>query len=106
MFVRQVSIHLKADVTAAFTNTIEKEILPALRKQQGFQDELTMVVPGGRDAVAISLWDNKENAEAYNKSGYPEMLKLLAKVSDGTPQLRVFDVANSTFHKIAASIAA
>jgi hypothetical protein len=106
MFARQVSIHLKADVTAAFTNTVENEILPGLRKQQGFQDELTLVVPGGRDAVAISLWDNKENAEAYNKSGYPEMLKILAKVSDGTPQVRVFDVANSTLHKIAASVAA
>ena len=106
MFARQVSIHLKADVTAAFTNTLEKEVLPALRKQPGFQDELTLVVHGGRDAVAISLWDNKENAEAYNKSAYPEMLKILAKVTDGLPQVRLFDVTSSTFHKIAASVAA
>ncbi|HKR30422.1 MAG TPA: hypothetical protein VJT08_08090 [Terriglobales bacterium] len=106
MFARQVSIHLKADVTAAFANTIEKEVLPALRKQQGFQDELTLVAPGGRDAVAISFWDNKENAEAYNKSAYPEMLKILGNVTDGPPQVRVFDVTNSTFHKIAASVAA
>jgi len=47
-----------------------------------------------------------ENAEAYNKRDYPEMLKLLAEVSDGTPQVRVFDVSNSTFHKIAATVAA
>jgi hypothetical protein len=105
MYARQVSVHLKA-ATSAFTNTVEKDILPALRKQKGFQDEITFIEAGGRDAVAISFWDNKDNADAYNKSAYPEMLKLLAQVSDGTPQLRVFDVSNSTFHKIAAAVAA
>jgi hypothetical protein len=105
MYARQVSIHLKA-VTSAFTNTIEKEILPALKRHKGFQDEITFIEAGGRDAVTISLWDSVENAEAYNKRGYPEILKLLAQVSDGTPQVRVFDVSNSTFHKIATTVAA
>jgi len=105
MYARQVSFHLKA-LTSTFTNTMEKEILPELRKQHGFQDEITFVEPGSREAFAISLWDTKDSAEAYNKNGYPEMLKILAKVSDGNPQLRVFDVSNSTFHKISASVAA
>src|SRR2546426_8495791 len=33
--------------------------------------------PNGKDAVAISLWDRKENADAYSRDTYPEVLKNL-----------------------------
>jgi hypothetical protein len=52
------------------------------------------------------LWDKAENAEAYNRGTYPEVTKLLATVVEGPPQVETFDVANSTFHKIAAAVAA
>jgi len=54
------------------------------------------------DVNAISLWDNKEQAEAYNATGYPEVLKSLNKVLDGAPRVRVSDVISSTLHKTAA----
>jgi hypothetical protein len=73
-----------------------------LRKQKGFQDEITFVVPGGTEAVAISLWDQKLNAEAYGRAVYPQVLRALAKVVEGTPQVQTSEVSNSTFHKIAA----
>ena len=91
---------------AEFTQRIEKDILPLLRKQNGFQDEITFVVPGGTEAFGISLWDKKENAEAYNRGTYPEVTKILAKVVEGTPQVETYEVSNSTFHKIAAAVAA
>ena len=106
MFARNVSMHLKPNTLAEFTQTVEKEVIPFLRKQKGFQDEITFAIPGGTDVVAISLWDNKENADSYNTAGYPETLKSLAKVLDGTPKVRISDVMNSTFHKIAAPVAA
>ena len=105
MFARSVSIRLKTNGVAEFTRLIEKEALPVLRKQKGFQDELTFVVPGGGEAVAISLWDEKENADSYGRNAYPEVLKALGKVVEGTPQVRTFEVCNSTFHKIAAPVA-
>lgn len=101
MFARNVSMRLKANSVAEFTQTLEKEIIPLLRKQKGFQDELALVVPGGTEAVAISLWDQKENAEAYSRGTYPDVLKALAKVVEGTPQVHTFEVSNSTFHKLA-----
>ena len=106
MFARNVSMHLKASSLAEFTQLLEKEVIPMLRKQKGFRDEITFSIPGGTDVIAISLWDSKENAETYNKAGYPEALKSLAKVLDGTPNVRISDVVNSTFHKIAAPVAA
>jgi heme-degrading monooxygenase HmoA len=106
MFARTVSLRLKPNSIAGFTYTIEKEVLPLLRKQKGFQDEITFVVPGGTEAVAISLWDQEQDAEAYNKRTYPEVRKALDKVLEGTPEVQTYEVSNSTFHKIAAKTAA
>jgi len=106
MFARNVHLRLKPNSVAEFTQTIEKEILPLLQKQPGFQDEITFVVPGGTEAVAISLWEKKENAEVYNRGSYQKVLRGLAKVVEGTPWVQTFEVSNSTFHKIAARAAA
>jgi hypothetical protein len=106
MFARSVSIRLKTNGVAEFTRLIENAALPVLRKQKGFQDELTFVVPGGGEAVAISLWDEKQNADSYGRNAYPEVLKALGRVIEGTPQVRTFEVCNSTFHKIATPVGA
>ena len=65
MFARSVSIRLKPNSVAEFNGTLENEILQLLRKQKGFRDELALVTPNGSEVVAISLWDQKENADAY-----------------------------------------
>ena len=106
MFARNVSIHLKPNSSVAFTKQIEDETIPTLRKQAGFQGELTFLATGGTEAVAISIWDNKENADAYARTGYPEVLKNLNKFVEGTPNVKTYEVANSTFHKIAAGVTA
>ena len=106
MFARRVTMHLKPNSITEFTQRLEKEIIPLLRKQNGFQDEITFVGPGNTEAFGISLWDKAENAEAYNRTTYPEVTKLLARVVEGTPQVATYEVANSTFHKIAAAVTA
>jgi hypothetical protein len=106
MFARRVHMHLKPNSVAEFTQKLEKEILPLLRKQKGFQDEITFVGHGGTEAFGISLWDEAENAETYSRGTYPEVTKILATVVEGAPEVETYDVANSTFHKIAAAAAA
>src|SRR5690242_12856045 len=106
MFARKVHMHLKPNSVAEFTQRLEKDVLPLLRKQKGFQDEITFIGQGGREAFAISLWDKPENAETYNRGTYPEVTKILATVVEGATQVETYDVANSTFHKIAAAAAA
>jgi hypothetical protein len=80
VFARIVTMRLKPNTGAEFTQTIETRILPILRRQKGFRDEMTFVAPGGTEAVGISLWDQKEQAEAYNSNAFPEVLKELAKL--------------------------
>ena len=93
---------LKANSVPEFNRLIENEILPLLRKQTGFRDEITFVAPERSEVLAISFWETKENAEAYNRTGYPEILKIVSKVCEGTPKVETFELANSTFHKLAA----
>jgi heme-degrading monooxygenase HmoA len=95
-------MQLKANSSSQFTQTLEKEVIPLLRKQEGFQDEVAFIVPGGAEAITISFWQSKDKAEAYSRTGYPEVLKALSQVVEGTPQLQGYEVSNSTFHKIAA----
>lgn len=106
MFARNIALRLKPNMLAEFTRTLENEVIPMLRKQKGFQDEITFCNLGGMDVIAISLWDTQENAEVYNATGYPEVLKCLNKVLDGSPRVRVSDVISSTLHKTAVGVAA
>jgi hypothetical protein len=93
-------------MSAEFSQTIEKKILPILRKQKGFRDEITFIASGGMEAVGISLWDSREQAGAYNSGSYQEVSRELNRLVEGTPSVQTYDVANSTAHKIAARPAA
>src|ERR1700753_2593929 len=102
MFTRHVIMQLKANSAAEFTRTVEKDVLPMLRKQKGFRDEITFISTDDSEAIANSFWETKEDAEAYDRAGYQEVLKALSNVLDGTPRVGTATVSNSTFHKIAA----
>jgi hypothetical protein len=102
MYARHVSFTLKAK-REELTQTFDKDILPLLQKQNGFADEITLVSADGKDAIAISLWERKENADVYSRETYPQVLKSLARLVEGTPQVRGYEVASSTFHKAGAT---
>ncbi len=99
MFARNVSFHLKLNSLSDYTRSFEKDVLPLLRKQNGFKDEITFAGPGGVDVTVISLWENKKDADNYNASLYPQVLKTLARFIEGTPQVHTFDVVTSTLQQ-------
>lgn len=103
MYSRNVSFKLKPKSATEFTSLLEEVVIPLLRRQKGFEDEISFVAPERNEAVAISLWDQKEDAEAYTRKTYPEVLRALSKVIEGAPKVETFEVANSTSHQIAAS---
>ena len=106
MFARSVSIQLKPNSFAEFTRTLDKEVIALLRKQKGFKDEITLVGQDGKEVIAISVWDLRENAEAYHRGTFPEVLKILANVVEGTPEVRTYEVASSTLHQIVSTATA
>jgi heme-degrading monooxygenase HmoA len=102
MFARSVTMRLKPNTVSEFNKTLEKEILPLLQKQKGFRDELTLVSSNGSEVLGISLWDQKQDAEAYNRAAYPDVQRILSKVIEGTPQVQTYEVSLSTIHKMAS----
>ena len=65
MCARTVHMQRKLNSVAKFNQTLANDILPLLRTQPGFQDEMTFVVPGGMEVVGIGLGEQQEHAEAY-----------------------------------------
>ena len=103
MFGRQVTLKLRTNSATELTRINELEILPILRKQKGFRDETTFIAPERSEAIANSFWDTKADAEAYDHTAYPEVLKTLSNVIDETPTVKNFEFASSTFYQVAAS---
>jgi hypothetical protein len=101
MFARHMMLQLKPNLVKEFPVTFEKEILPLLRKQNGFVDELLLVTPEKKEVVAISLWETKEYAEIYTREVYPQIEKIVARFIEGVPTVKKFETQYSTFHKVA-----
>jgi heme-degrading monooxygenase HmoA len=99
MFARKVAARLKPNSLTKFTNLMECEILPWLRKQEGFLDLITLATRDGREVATISFWDHQGNARAYNSYGYPEALKILEEILEGAPYVKTFEVVSSTFRR-------
>jgi hypothetical protein len=52
------------------------------------------------------LWDSDDDANAYSRGPYRQVLKALENVIGGPPEIHLFEVSNSTFHKNGAPVAA
>lgn len=92
-FARNVQFQVKSGKEAELNTLFEKEVLPMLRKQEGFQEEVTLVNPKG--AHFISLWDNRKNAEAYQTATYPQVLAKLNDFIVGTPNVETYETAST-----------
>jgi steroid delta-isomerase-like uncharacterized protein len=96
MFARNVSLRLKPGKLNEFNRTFDKEVLSILRKQPGFREEIICASPGEAELIAISLWDSKEHADAYNASAYPKVLQVLNTMLNGAPKVQNLNVISST----------
>lgn len=103
MFARLVTSHLKPGKFDLVTRKLEENVIPTLRKQPGFRDEVSFFDADRSESLAISFWNTEADERRYDKEIYPEMIKALGDSFEGTPEVRCFEVANSTMHKIHAS---
>lgn len=90
---RNVHIELKDGKQTEFVQLFESQILPVLRQQKGFQDEITLV--DHNRAVAISFWDDRRNAEMCHTSVYPKLVEKLNPMIQAPPKVETFEVATA-----------
>jgi hypothetical protein len=106
MFARKISLRLKSDSAGQFVQKMENEVIPLLRKQKGFLDELTLISQSGKEIYAYSFWESSEDAETYDRTGFQEVTKLLTGLVEGAVRIHTYMVANSTFHNTSVAAAA
>jgi quinol monooxygenase YgiN len=107
MFTRVLEITSKPGKSAELTRTIESKVVPFLKTQPGFMDEVTMFSDMNPNLIlAISFWKSKDDAERYHQEQYQIVTEALSQVLESAPSIHTFFVANSTIHNIAASEAA
>jgi quinol monooxygenase YgiN len=81
MYVRMVSIRLKEGKIEAFREKYVKEIVPTLQSTKGCRYiYLLENIQEKNQVISITIWDNKEMANAYERSG--SFARLTAKVKD------------------------
>lgn len=103
MYARRMSLQLRPNSIAALTERVEKLILPLLRQEKGFQDQIMLVAGSGSYALGISLWDSPENADAYHAGTFAEVTRILADLLTAAPKVKSFAVINSTLPWVEAT---
>jgi len=103
MYARLVTTHLKPGKFDLLTRRFEEKVIPTLRKQPGFRDEVSFFDKNLGESVAISFWETEADERKYEKDAYPEIVKALSDTFEGKPEVRRFEVANATMYKIHAS---
>ncbi len=105
MFARNVAFSLKPDSVPEFSRKFENEVLPLLQKQDGFREEFVLLSDDNVHGHAISLWESREHADAYEKKAYPQVLHALEMVVVGTPKVRISNVVHPAAKLPAANAA-
>jgi quinol monooxygenase YgiN len=107
MFTRVVEINCKAGKTNEVATLANDKVLPILRKQQGFQDEITLVSHKDPNRMlALSFWTKREDAERYQREQFSHIAEMLRPLCSGEPVISTYDVNTSTVHHIHAGKAA
>jgi heme-degrading monooxygenase HmoA len=101
MFTRVVEITSKTGKARDVARTVNDKVIPILKKQQGFLDEITLVSDEDpNNVLAISFWKSREHAENYHRDEFSNVTEILSNVIEDTPEVRTFEVETSTIHKI------
>jgi hypothetical protein len=85
---RSVRFDIAPDKNEEFHTLFRNEVLPILKKQDGFKDELLLVQD--QHVLAISVWNNLDSARKYESATYPQVDKTLRPVMSGRPTVETF----------------
>ena len=104
MYSRNTTFHVKPNMDKEIAVKFEKDVLPILRNAKGFRDQITLVGNSTTNpSIGITLWDSKEQLEAYSRDTDPQVVRLLETFINGKPEVRVYPVSSSTSHKFVAA---
>jgi len=93
-FARNVHFQIKDGKNQDLVKVMSSELLPLLKKQDGFRDEVMLL--DGRHGVAISMWEDRKTLDRYSATVYPDLVSKLTPFIDGAPKVETFEVPLTT----------
>ncbi|MEP6591834.1 MAG: hypothetical protein ABJC19_11680 [Gemmatimonadota bacterium] len=88
---RTVRFDLVKGKRADFTKLFNSEVLPTLKKQDGFKNEVLLVQED--HVLGISMWNSPEALKSYETSTYPAIERMLSPVLHGKPTIETYALA-------------
>ena len=85
---RSVRFDIATDKNEQFHTIFRNDVLPILKKQEGFRNELLLV--DDQHVLAISVWNNLDSARKYESATYPQVDKALRPVMFGKPTVETY----------------
>lgn len=106
MFTRCVEITAQPGKARELSRIVNDKVMPILKSQTGFIDEVLLLSEEDPDQLlALSFWRTREDAEKYNRDQFTKVTDLIRNLTEGPPNVRIFEVEQSTIHKITAKAA-
>ena len=90
-YARSMHLTLKPGKEQQFRGVMDRDVMPVLKQQGGFREELALV--DGNHALGISVWDTQEHARQFETAGRPKILEHLRSVIQGEPRVEAYEVA-------------
>ena len=85
---RSVRFDIAKDKNEQFHTLFRNEVLPMLKKQDGFKEEMLLVKD--QHVLAISVWNNADSARKYESATYPQVDKALRPVMSERATVETF----------------
>jgi len=90
-FLRIVSLHLKPGKLEEYKELYERDIIPALLATHGCRFScLSMPTTDSNEAISVTLWNSRADAEEYEKKGtFDQLLRNISHTLSDLSQLRM-----------------
>jgi len=98
MFVRLTFVEFQPEKMEEVRRLYHNQVIPAMKEQEGLRFvHLLECLEAEGEAISITAWDNKANADAYERSGlYQELVGKFQPFYTALPELKSYEVTVSS----------
>jgi quinol monooxygenase YgiN len=105
MYARIVEFVPKPEKKEEIVNVVRKEVLPLLKRQQGFLEFLPFMPESKTDSVvAVTLWAEKNEADRYEREVYPKVEAILKPYLSAPISFKHYNVETSLCQHFAEAL--
>ena len=87
---RSVRFPIVAGKKVEFTKLFNDKVLPLLRSQDGFKNEIMMI--NDDHVIGVSVWSGSDSLQKYATVTYPKVEQILSSLMSGKPQIENFEL--------------